>query len=298
MKKINEQEKNYFSQQGLADLKSDIELVFAIGTEIKLLKKGKRFYGRCPMCDYEKHSLEPVCEAAAYSKLHSESFEQKLSLVISPKKNLWFCFGDCKKGGSIVDWVMSYEKLKLIEALAVLAERYPFLAQKGQLGKLGLNEAMPEYRHLPAHQPILQKIINHYHSCLYKTPVTEGIQSRVIRYLRSLGISHRALKSHKIGFCDSSLVRGFLEKVTNNLDSLVDEEIQYLEMLPSTQEMYAPVREFFDGQIVFPVFDTSRSHGLQPAFGNGTGENGHCLQLLGRKIPERIQIAQVSLVVN
>ena len=45
MNNIQEQNKHYFSKTGLQALKSDIELVFAIGAEIKLLKKGKRFLG-------------------------------------------------------------------------------------------------------------------------------------------------------------------------------------------------------------------------------------------------------------
>lgn len=115
MKNTAEKEKHYFSQMGLQTLKSDVDLVFAIRAETKLLRKGKRFFGRCPLHE----SNEPT-------------------LVISSQKNLWYCFGPCKKGGSLVDWVMHKEKLRFIEALAFLAEQYPFLAQKGQVGKMGL----------------------------------------------------------------------------------------------------------------------------------------------------------------
>ena len=85
----------------------------------------------------------------------------------------------------------------MVEALAYLAESYPFLAQKGQVGNLGLNETVPEQADLLKHQPILLQIVEHYHSCLFE-------QSRAIRYLRSLGINHATVKKYKIGFCDSS----------------------------------------------------------------------------------------------
>ena len=245
----DENQKHYFSQTGLQSLKSDIELVFAIGTEVKLLQKGKRFFGRCP--------------------LHNDHDK---SLVISPKKNLWYCFGDCKKGGSILDWVMAYEKLKMVEAMAVLAERYPFLAQKGQAGKLSLNEALP-HCDLLKHQTILRQIIEHYQTGLPKQP-------RAIRYLRSLGISQSKARKHKIGYCDNSLVKSFIEMVMAS-DELVSDEIHLLGLLQNT-EPNEPVKERFYQQVVFPLLD----------------EKGQVVQLFGRNIPEKIKIAHVSLMVS
>ena len=245
----DDNQKYYFSQTGLHNLKSDIDLVFAIGTEIKLLQKGKRFFGRCPLHD-----------------------DNDKTLVISAKKNLWYCFGDCKKGGSILDWVMGYEKLKMVEAMAVLAERYPFLAQKGQAGKLSINEALPD-SDLLKHQAILLQIVDHYQTCLPKHP-------RAIRYLRSLGISQSKARKHKIGYCDNTLVQTFIERVMAS-DELVSEEIHLLGLLQNT-EPDEPVKERFYQQVVFPLFD----------------DKGQVVQLFGRNIPEKIKISHVSLMVS
>ena len=242
MKNID-QEKHYFSQTGLQNLKRDINLVFAIGAEIQLMKKGQRFFANCP--------------------LHGDTNQ---SLVISSKKNLWYCFGDCKKGGSIVDWVMAYERLKLVDALAVLAERYPFLAQKGQVGKQELNKEVPEQCDLLRHKAILLQIVEYYQTCLAK-------QSRAIRYLRSQGINQTVAKKHKIGFCDGSLSE-MLKQRTGD-DELLKKELQELGLLQIDSSN--TFIETFVQQIVYPVFN----------------EQGQGVQLFGRELPSKIKIARV-----
>ena len=109
---MKEQHRHYFSQQGLMNLKKDIELVFVIGADHKLVKKVSRLFAKCPGRQDHNHSL-----------------------VISPNINLWYCYGSCHRSGSIVDWAMAAQRLKLLEALVKLAEQCPFLAQKGPLGQ-------------------------------------------------------------------------------------------------------------------------------------------------------------------
>ena len=160
----------------------------------------------------------------------------------------------------------------MVEAMAVLAERYPFLAQKDQAGKLSLNEALP-HCDLLKHQTILRQIIEHYQTGLPKQP-------RAIRYLRSLGISQSKARKHKIGYCDNSLVKSFIEMVMAS-DELVSDEIHLLGLLQNT-EPNEPVKERFYQQVVFPLLD----------------EKGQVVQLFGRNIPEKIKIAHVSLMVS
>ena len=52
-----EKQKHYFSTSGVQNLKNDIDLVFAIGAEIKLLKKSTRFFGCCPLHNDKDYSL-------------------------------------------------------------------------------------------------------------------------------------------------------------------------------------------------------------------------------------------------
>lgn len=247
---MNEQQKHYFSQEGLQNLKTDIELVFVIGADHKLVKKGSRFFAKCPMHQDQKHSL-----------------------VISPKKNMWYCFGDCKRGGTIVDWVMASQRLKLVEALAFLAEQYPFLAQKGQVGGLGLNEPLPEDHQLAHHQQISRQIIGHYQSCINR-------DHNAIRYLRSIGIGHKVIRKYQLGFCNSTLAEALLKHIEEG-DTILRDEMVEAGMLKNIKA--GKIKERFHEKIVMPLFEE---------------HSGQLCQIYGREVPKKIKIALVQTMVS
>jgi DNA primase len=69
-------------------------LVEVGGVELK--KTGKEFLGRCPWHD-----------------------DRETSLVVSPAKNLWHCFG-CQVGGGPIDWVMKQRDVSFRHAVELL----------------------------------------------------------------------------------------------------------------------------------------------------------------------------------
>ncbi|MFY7907385.1 MAG: CHC2 zinc finger domain-containing protein, partial [Burkholderiaceae bacterium] len=84
-------------QQELERLKEEVSvqrLVEAAGVELK--KSGKDWLGRCPF--------------------HADD---QASLVVTPRKNLWHCFG-CQVGGGAIDWVMKHRGLSFRHAVEVL----------------------------------------------------------------------------------------------------------------------------------------------------------------------------------
>ena len=86
-------------------LKTEIaveRLVMASG--ITLAKSGKDHIGKCPFHD----DAEP-------------------SLVVTPAKNLWHCFG-CQAGGGPIDWVMKMQGVSFRHAVELLREGTPSLA--------------------------------------------------------------------------------------------------------------------------------------------------------------------------
>jgi len=240
----SESKKLYLTKENLKTLKQDISLVDVIGSEEKLMQKGDRFFVRCP-----KH------EDTGYS------------VVINPDKNLWYCFGECKKGGSIVDWIMLKENATLIESLAILAERYPFLAQKGQIGKLGLNETVPEQGTF-RHQTTLLQIVEYYNKNLLK-------KSRAIRYLLSFGINKNLIKKHKIGFCSGEISASLIK---NPNEVLREELMENGLLLPYPDK----IEERFRKQIVFPLLN----------------EQGNCLQIFGRKLPKKVKANHLQLIAS
>src|SRR5215203_1912087 len=83
----------------LQRLKDDVSvqrLVEASGVELK--KAGKDWLGRCPLHD-----------------------DAEASLVVSPAKNLWHCFG-CQIGGGPIDWVMKLRGVSFRHAVELLKE--------------------------------------------------------------------------------------------------------------------------------------------------------------------------------
>jgi DNA primase len=86
----------------LERLKSEVSvqrLAEASGVELK--KGGKDWLGRCPF--------------------HADD---TASLVVSPAKNLWHCFG-CDAAGGPIDWVMKTRGVSFRHAVELLREGLP-----------------------------------------------------------------------------------------------------------------------------------------------------------------------------
>jgi len=83
----------------LDEIKSRIDIVELIGQYLPLKKAGRNFRTVCPF--------------------HGD---KDPSLVVSPDKQIWHCFG-CGAGGDIFGFLMKKEGLEFVEALGQLAER-------------------------------------------------------------------------------------------------------------------------------------------------------------------------------
>ncbi|MFY7907254.1 MAG: CHC2 zinc finger domain-containing protein, partial [Burkholderiaceae bacterium] len=84
-------------QQELERLKEEVSVLRLVeGAGVELRKSGKDWLGRCPFHD-----------------------DSEASLVVTPRKNLWHCFG-CQVGGGAIDWVMKHRGLSFRHAVEVL----------------------------------------------------------------------------------------------------------------------------------------------------------------------------------
>ncbi|MDY0392657.1 MAG: CHC2 zinc finger domain-containing protein, partial [Candidatus Bipolaricaulis sp.] len=79
------------------EVKARLNIVELIGRYIALKPSGQRFKGRCPF--------------------HPDDTP---SLIVSPDKGLWHCFG-CHAGGDAIGFLMKIERLSFPEALSRLA---------------------------------------------------------------------------------------------------------------------------------------------------------------------------------
>ncbi|MCR4391831.1 MAG: DNA primase [Candidatus Acetothermia bacterium] len=101
------------------EVKARVNIVDLIGRYITLKPAGQRFKGRCPF--------------------HPDDTP---SLMVSPDKGLWHCFG-CNVGGDAIGFLMRIERLSFPEALARLAQEAGVELRGGE-GKAKLYRASEE----------------------------------------------------------------------------------------------------------------------------------------------------------
>ena len=88
-----------FPQSFLDELIARNEITDVVGSYVQLTRKGANLFGLCPF--------------------HSEKTG---SFSVSPDKQIYYCFG-CKRGGSVINFIMEVENLSFPDAVRFLAKR-------------------------------------------------------------------------------------------------------------------------------------------------------------------------------
>src|SRR3989344_5793086 len=83
----------------IEQVKSKIDIVEFLRGYMELKAAGRNYKASCPF--------------------HAEKTP---SLIVSPEKQIWHCFG-CGAGGDIFKFLMNYENIEFFEALKILAEK-------------------------------------------------------------------------------------------------------------------------------------------------------------------------------
>ncbi|NTY90122.1 toprim domain-containing protein [Serratia fonticola] len=227
----------------LQHLKAAVSLVAVVRSQGRqVFKKGKNFTVLCPFHD-----------------------EKTPSMVLSPGKNLYHCFG-CDAGGSVLDWVMHTERLSLRKAVERLR------------GELGENPAVvplvtsdePEIlaKDEVGRQILLNRVVAFYHHTLLNAP-------EALAYLEKRRLNHPELvATFKLGFANRTLAYRLPAK-----------QVQAGEKIRARLKAVGILREtgheHFTGSLVVPVRDL----------------NGQIGEMYGRKIdkPQRGMPAHLYL---
>jgi DNA primase catalytic core len=219
----------------LERLKAEVSverLVEAAGVVLK--RAGKDLLGRCPFHD-----------------------DAQASLVVTPAKNLWHCFG-CQVGGGPIDWVIKTQGVSFRHAVELLREGQPLAA------KVVRQSTVPK---LPApvafdadERELLRQVIGYYHDTLKQSP-------EALRYLESRGIrSQEAIERFRLGFANRTL--GLRLPESNRKEGgAIRERLQRIGILRESGH------EHFNGSLVIPVID----------------ESGHVTEVYGRKIRDDLR---------
>jgi DNA primase catalytic core len=184
--------------------------------------------------------------------------EKTASFTVSPKKNVFVCFG-CGAKGSVIDFVMKSEGISFRHAVEVLragAQLRPEVAVK-----------MSAVRRLPApvdasadDKALLHQVVQYYHQTLNSTLEAQA-------YLRKRGLDSAELIEHfKLGFANRTLglrLPGSQWKAGGELRG----RLQRLGVIRESGH------EHLNGSLVVPLFD----------------EHGDIAGMYGRKVGEQLR---------
>lgn len=188
------------------EIKSRLDIVDLIGQYVALKKAGANYKGVCPF--------------------HQEKTP---SMMVSPQKQIWKCFG-CGKGGDQFAFVMEAEHLEFGDALRLLAQRagvtlQPRTATEHQTQ--GRKERLYRINSLVAR--IWQKL-------LQATPAGSG----ALAYLKKRGLTNETIKKFGLGLAP------------RNFD--LKKALATYEIIPSELARAGSPEKFFD-RIMFPIYD-------------------------------------------
>ena len=242
--------------QRLKDEVSVQRLVEASGVELK--KAGKDWLGRCP---FHKPDTDP-------------------SLVVTPAKNLWHCFG-CQIGGGPIDWVIKSRGVSFRHAVELLKAEVgagvgaSSSAAGGSSAAAAADGAKPAapvkrstVRTLAApvafdadDRTLLNQAIDYYHQRIKQIPVA-------LDYLRSRGLDHPHLvDAFKLGVGDRTLGLRLPNKQRHG-GATIRAQLQRIGLMRDSGH------EHFNGSLVVPVFDA------------GGPQGGQVVEVYGRKLQD------------
>jgi DNA primase len=221
-------------------------LVEASGIELK--KSGKDRVGRCPFHE-----------------------DDTASLVVTPAKNLWHCFG-CGIGGGPIDWTMKRQGVSFRHAVELLREGVPSLAAAGEdSGAVKRSTVRAPVRStvrgLSApvafdadDAQLLRDTVAYYHERLKQSP-------EALAYLERRGIAHaEAIDRFRLGVADRTLGLRLPNKQRKD-GQAIRARLERLGLFRASGH------EHFAGSLVIPILD----------------EAGQVVELYGRKLRDDLR---------
>ncbi|MBQ8160452.1 MAG: DNA primase [Clostridia bacterium] len=230
-----------FPEAWIDELRSRAEIVRVVQSYMPLKKNGKKFWGLCPF--------------------HGE---KTASFSVDQEAQLFYCFG-CKKGGSVIQFVMEMERLSFSDACKLLAEREHMQVPEIQEDPMWKERQTQRQRLMNANK----EAARFYHQMLYSP---EGAAS--LSYFRSRGLDDSTIRRFGLGASPGSwdaLLRHLLSLGYTEQEMEMAGLIRYSEAVaPSEGNPGRPRRAYdaFRMRAMFPIIDQ---------YGNVLGFGGRVL---------------------
>jgi DNA primase len=225
-------------EQEIERLKSSVNLVTLVeASGLVLERRGADLVGLCPFHE-----------------------DRDPSLVITPDKNLWHCFG-CNQGGSVIDWTMKLKGISFRHAVEILRNDPSLITAQGKAVKVTRNIRLPAPFAFDAEdQELLNRVIDFYHDTLKNSP-------EALAYLEKRGLKNSEMvERFKLGFANRTLGLRLPIKIYK-AGKLIRGRLQTLGLYRESGH------EHFTGCLVIPIFD----------------EHGNVCEVYGRKITEGVK---------
>ena len=207
-------------------------LVEASGIELK--KAGKDWAGHCPFHE----------DATA-------------SLVVTPAKNLWHCFG-CGAAGGPIDWIIKKNGVSFRHAVELLRDGVSSLVA-GPVKRSTVRALDAPVSYDADDQVLLNQVVDYYHETLKQSP-------EALAYLQARGLTGEAIDAFKLGFSNRTLGLRLPEK-----NRVVGADIRA--RLTKIGIYRESGHEHFNGSLIVPVFD----------------EVGNVVEVYGRKLLDNLR---------
>ena len=205
----------------MASIKARLNIEDVVASYATLKKVGRSYKALCPF--------------------HSEKTP---SFIVSPEKQIAYCFG-CHKGGDIFKFIQEVEGVDFPEAVKILADKAGIKVDgkkfdKKQKGEKGIKDYLME---------IHEETCSFFEEKLFDD---SDESKEVLKYLEKRGISKDTIKEFRIGFASDSFdeLQRFLIKKGFKHDVLVKSGLFSLKDA-SGGSMY----DKFRGRLMFPIFD-------------------------------------------
>ena len=219
----------------ILDLLARTNILDVIGKRVKMKKKGNNYFGCCPFHD-----------------------EKTASFSLSEKKQIYYCFG-CGASGSVVNFLMQYERLSFPEAIEEIASmqgiRVPYTESENNQGDQAKQiESRNERRDLYS---LMTKITD-----FYQQQLALSTSEDAHRYLEQRGLNREIINRYKIGYAPNEW-RLTSQNVVKSKDELALYDRAGMLVTNDSGNQY----DRFRGRIMFPIRDRQ---GNVIAFGGRT----------------------------
>ena len=226
-----------FPPAWLDELRARADIVQIVGQYVQLKKNGRKHWGLCPF--------------------HGE---KTASFSVDGESQLYYCFG-CKAGGSVIQFVMDYERLEFQDAVKHLADQLHM--------PLPQMETDPDYQRRRSQRERLLECNKEAARFFHQTLFTPAGQT-ALDYLKRRGLTDNVIRKFGLGAAPNgwdTLTKHLQEK------GYTVEELKLVgltvikEATPATEDSPAKPRRAFDmfrNRAIFPIID---QYGNVLAFG-------------------------------